>query len=112
MTSTAHWCEIDELARKDEMPNLARSNRKLAVPAEGVGSLSRIVLNIDSSNSPVDEEQEKSANNNYFESVYSHPWHMVLRKDKVETGNSGLSECWRSPSEMMSGLMLSNRALK
>ncbi len=41
--------------------------------AEGVGSLHRVVLDMDSSESPVYGEQEQSAYNGYFGSVCYHP---------------------------------------
>jgi hypothetical protein len=72
-TSTLYWFETDLLARKENLTGLATLNRELVTQAEGVGSPHRVVLDMDSSESPVYGEQEQSAYNGYFESVCHHP---------------------------------------
>ena len=53
LTSTLHWFETDLLAREENLSGLARLNRDLVTQAEGVGSPHRVVLDMDSSESPV-----------------------------------------------------------
>ncbi len=67
LTSTLHWFETDLLAREENLTGLARLNRELVARAEGVGVPHRVVLDMDSSESPVYGEQEQSAYNGYFE---------------------------------------------
>ncbi len=57
------------LAREENLTGLARLNRELVAQGEGVGSSKRVVLDMDSSESPVYGEQEQSAYNAYFGSV-------------------------------------------
>jgi len=73
LTSTLHWFETDLLAREENLTGLVRLNRELVARAEGVGSPHRVVLDMDSSESPVYGEQEQSAYNGYFGSVCYHP---------------------------------------
>jgi len=51
------------LAREENLTGLATLNRELVARAEGVGSSERVVLDMDSSESPVYGEQEQSAYN-------------------------------------------------
>lgn len=69
MTSTFHWFETDLLAREENMAGLAKFNRGLVSQAEAVGSSHRVILDMDSSESPIYGEQEQSAYNDYFGSV-------------------------------------------
>jgi len=55
------------------LTGLATLNRELVAQAKGVGSPHRVVLDMDSSESPVYGEQEQSAYNGYFGSVCYHP---------------------------------------
>jgi hypothetical protein len=73
LTSTLHWFETDLLAREENLTGLARLNRERVARAEGVSSPHRVVLDMDSSESPVYGEQEQSAYNGYFGSVCHHP---------------------------------------
>src|SRR5256712_10836272 len=73
LTSTLHWFETDLLAREENLTGLVRLNRELVARAEGVGSSQQVVLDMDSTESPVYGEQEQSAYNGYFESVCFHP---------------------------------------
>jgi hypothetical protein len=64
----------DGLAGLEEnLTGLARLDRELLARAEGVGSPNRVVLDMDSSESPVYGEQEQSAYNGYLGSVCYHP---------------------------------------
>jgi len=73
LTCKLHWFETDLLARKENLTGLATLNRELVAQAEGVGSPHRLVLDMDSSESPVYGEQEQSAYNGYLGSVCYHP---------------------------------------
>ena len=53
LTSTLHWFEAALLAHEKNLTGLARLNRELVAQAEGVGSPHRVVLDMDSSESPV-----------------------------------------------------------
>ncbi len=60
LTSTLHWLETDLVAREENLTGLARLNRELVAQGEGVGSPHRVVLDMDSSESPVCGDQEQS----------------------------------------------------
>ncbi len=47
LTSTLHWFEADLLAREENLTGLAKLNRELVAPGEGVGSSQRVVLAMD-----------------------------------------------------------------
>ena len=80
LTSTLHWFETDLLAREENLTGLVRLNRELVARAEGVGSSQQVVLDMDSTESPVYGEQEQSAYNGYFESVCYHPLFLFNRQ--------------------------------
>ena len=69
LTSTLHWFETDLLAREENLTGLTTLNRELVAQAEGVGSPHRVVLDMDSSGSPVYREQNQSAYTGYFGSL-------------------------------------------
>jgi len=99
LTSTLHWFETDLLAREENVTGLARLNRELAAQAEGVGSPHRVVLDMDSSESPVYGEQEQSAYNGYFGSVCYHPLFLFNSQGdclaaKLRPGNVHSAEGW------------------
>ncbi len=99
LTSTVHWFGTDLLAREENLTGLVRLNRELVARAEGVGSSQRVVLDIDSSESPVYGEQEQSAYNGYFESVCYHPLFLFNRQGdclaaKLRPGNVHSAEGW------------------
>ena len=99
LTSTLHWFETDLLAREENFAGLARLNRELMTRAEGVGVPHRVVLDMDSSESPVYGEQEQSAYNGYFESVCYHPLFLFDRQGdclaaKLRPGNVHSAEGW------------------
>jgi hypothetical protein len=99
LTSTLHWFETDLLAREENLTGLARLNRELAAQAEGVGSPHRVVLDMDSSESPVYGEQEQSAYNGYFGSACYHPLFLFNSQGdclaaKLRPGNVHSAEGW------------------
>ncbi|OLD61576.1 MAG: hypothetical protein AUI53_05200 [Acidobacteria bacterium 13_1_40CM_2_60_7] len=81
------------------MTGLARLNRELVAQAEGVGSPYGVVLDMDSSESPVYGEQEQSAYNGYFGSVCYHPLFLFNSQGdclaaKLRPGNVSSEEGW------------------
>ena len=73
MTSTLHWFETELLTREENLVGLMAVNRDLIGQAEPFDHNDRIVLDMDSSESPVHGQQEGSAYNGHFESVCYHP---------------------------------------
>ncbi len=72
LTSTLHWFETEVLAEERNYQGLARLNTALIQHAV-TRSATRVILDIDSSESPVHGAQEQSAYNGHFESVCYHP---------------------------------------
>ena len=73
LTSTLHWFETELLAREENLVGLMAVNRDLIGQAETCDGADRVVLDMDSSESPVHGQQEGSACNGHFESVCYHP---------------------------------------
>ena len=73
LTSTLHWFETELLTRDDNLVGLMAVNRDRTGQAETFNRANRIVLDMDSSESPVHGQQEGSAYNGYFAPVCSHP---------------------------------------
>ena len=73
LTSTLHWFETDLLTRAENLVGLMAVNRELLAQAGVPTRANRIVLDMDSSESPVHGAQEGSAYNGHFESVCYHP---------------------------------------
>jgi hypothetical protein len=71
LTLTMHWFETDVLAEERNYQGLARLNTELVQRA--ATRTRRVILDIDSSESPVHGTQEHSAYNGHFESVCYHP---------------------------------------
>ena len=99
LTSTLHGFETDLLAREENLTGLVRLNRELLARAEGVGSPHRVVLDMDSSESPVYGEQEQSAYNGYFGSVCYHPLFLFNSQGdclvaKLRPGNVHSADGW------------------
>jgi hypothetical protein len=99
LTSTLHWFETDLLSREENLTGLARLNRELVAQAEAVGSSQWMVLDMDSSESPVYGQQEQSAYNGYFESVCYHPLFLFDGQGnclaaKLRPGNAHSAEGW------------------
>ena len=73
LTSTLHWFETELLTHEENLVGLRAVNRELLAQAEMATRADRIVLDMDSSESPVHGAQEGSAYNGHFESVCYHP---------------------------------------
>ena len=73
LTSTLHWFETELLTREENLVGLMAVNREVLAQAEMATRVDRIVLDMDSSESPVHGAQEGNAYNGHFESVCYHP---------------------------------------
>ena len=73
LTSTLHWFETELLTREENLIGLMALNRETLGQAESLDASDRVVLDMDSSESPVHGDQEGSAYNGHFESVCYHP---------------------------------------
>ena len=73
LTSTRHWFETELLTRAENLVGLMAVNREMLAQAGMPTRAGRIVLDMDSSESPVHGAQEGSAYNGHFESVCYHP---------------------------------------
>jgi len=69
LTSTLHWFETEVLADERNYQGLARLNTDLIQHEAVRPGTRRLILDIDSSESPVHGAQEQSAYNGHFESV-------------------------------------------
>jgi hypothetical protein len=72
LTSTLHWFETELLTKDENLIGLMALNRKTLGQAECLDDSDRVVLDMDSGESPVHGEQEGSAYNGHFESVCYH----------------------------------------
>ena len=73
LTSKLHWFETELLTHEENLVGLRAVNREVLAQAEMATRADRIVLDMDSSESPVHGAQEGSAYNGHFESVCYHP---------------------------------------
>ncbi len=73
LTSTLHGFETEMLASEENLLGLMALNRELVGQAEAFDDAERVVLDLDSTESPVHGQQEGSAYNGHFESVCYHP---------------------------------------
>jgi Transposase DDE domain group 1 len=73
LTSTLHWFETGLLTREENLVGLMAVNREVLAQAAMHDGADRVVLDMDSSESPVHGQQEGSAYNGHFESVCYHP---------------------------------------
>ena len=73
LTSTLHWFETELLAQEKNLVGLRAVNREVLAQAEMATRADRVVLDMDSSESPAHGAQEGSAYNGHFESVCYHP---------------------------------------
>ena len=73
LTSTLHWFETELLTQEKNLVGLRAVNREVLAQAEMATRADRVVLDMDSSESPVHGAQEGSAYNGHFESVCYHP---------------------------------------
>ncbi len=72
LTSTLHGFETEMLASEENLLGLMAVNRELVAQAEAPDGSDRVVLDMDSTESPVHGQQEGSAYNGHFESVCYH----------------------------------------
>ena len=85
-----HWFETELLTRDDNLVGLMVVNRDLIGQAETCDGADRVVLDVDSSESPVYGQQEGSAYNGHFESVCYHPLFLFTESRRTRSWN------WRS----------------
>jgi len=99
LTSTLHWFETDVLTEERNYRGLTQLNADLVHHPATRSSARRVVLDIDSSESPVHGAQEQSAYNGHFESVCYHPLFVFnLEGDclaaQLRPGNVHSAEGW------------------
>jgi len=99
LTSTLHWFETELLTKEENLIGLMALNRETVGQADCLDSSDRVVLDMDSSQSPVHGEQEGSAYNGHFESVCYHPLflfnsHGDCLAAKLRPGNLHSAEDW------------------
>jgi len=99
LTSTLHWFETELLTREENLVGLMAVNRDVIGQAETFDRSDRIVLDMDSSESPVHGHQEGSAYNGHFESVCYHPLflfnnHGDCLAAKLRPGNVHSADEW------------------
>ena len=99
LTSTLHWFETELLTREENLVGLMALNRETLGQAECLDGSDRVVLDMDSSESPVHGEQEGSTYNGHLESVCYHPLflfnsHGDCLAAKLRPGNVHSAEDW------------------
>ena len=99
LTSTLHGFETGTLTSEDNLLGLMALNRELVGRAEAGDESERVVLDMDSTESPVHGQQEGSAYNGHFESVCYHPLllfnqHGDCLAAKLRSGNVHSAEDW------------------
>ena len=99
LTSTLHWFETDMLTRGENLVGLRAVNREMLAQADMATRADRIVLDMDSSESPVHGAQEGSAYNGHFESVCYHPLFLFTEHGDcvaatLRAGNVHSAEDW------------------
>ena len=73
LTSTLHGFETRVLASDENLIGLMAVNRDLVAQADVSDNAERVILDMDSTESPVHGQQEDSAYNGHFGSVCYHP---------------------------------------
>jgi Transposase DDE domain group 1 len=99
LTSTLHWFETDVLAEEHNYQGLTRLNTELVQHPAARSPSRRVILDIDSSESPVHGTQEQSPYNGHFESICYHPLFAFNPKDdclaaKLRPGNDHSADGW------------------
>jgi hypothetical protein len=99
LTSTLHWFETEVLAEERNYQGLTRLNAELVQHPATRPRSRRVILDIDSSESPVHGTQEQSAYNGHFESVCYHPLFVFNPEGdclaaKLRPGNVHSAEGW------------------
>ncbi len=100
LTSSLHSFETELLASEENFTGLADLNRHLLARAEGSDAPKRVVLDMDSTESPVHGQQEHSAYNGHFESMCYHPLLLFNSQGdclaaKLRPGNVHSAEDWK-----------------
>jgi len=99
LTSRLQTFETELLASDENLLGLRAVNRELVAQAEAYDESDRVVLDMDSTESPVHGQQEGSAYNGHFESVCYHPL-LLFNQDgdclaaKLRPGNVHSAEDW------------------
>ncbi len=99
LTSTLHGFETEILASEENLLGLMAVNRELVAQAETEDDSDRVVLDMDSTESPVYGQQEGSAYNGHFESTCYHPLllfnqHGDCLAAKLRPGNVHSADDW------------------
>ena len=99
LTSTLHWFETEVLTEEENYQGLARLNTDVVQREAMRRPLRRVILDIDSSESPVHGTQEQSAYNGHFESVCYHPLFVFNQQGdclaaKLRPGNVPSASGW------------------
>ena len=99
LTSRLQSFETEILASEENLLGLMAVNRELVAQAETQDNSERVVLDMDSTESPVHGEQEGSAYNGHFESTCYHPLllfnqHGDCLAAKLRPGNVHSAEDW------------------
>lgn len=99
LTSRLQTFEAELLASEENLLGLMAVNRELLAQAETQDDSARVVLDMDSTESPVHGQQEGSAYNGHFESVCYHPLllfnqHGDCLAAKLRPGNVSSAEDW------------------
>ena len=99
LTSRLHSFETEMLASEENLLGLMALNRELVGQAEAFDDSERVVLDMDSTESPVHGQQEGSAYNGHFESVCYQPLllfngHGDCLAAKLRPGNVHSAEDW------------------
>jgi len=99
LTSRLQSFETGMLASDDNVIGLMAVNRELIAHAETADDCERVVLDMDSTESPVHGQQQGSAYNGHFESVCYHPLlvfnqHGDCLAAKLRPGNVSSAEDW------------------
>ena len=99
LTSRLQSFETEVLGQEEKFAGLAAINRELIAKAESLGSLQRVVLDMDSTEIPVYGQQENGAYNGHFESTCYHPLLLFSREGdclaaKLRPGNVHSADGW------------------
>ena len=99
LTSRLQSFETEMLASEENLLGLMAVNRELVAQAETQDDSERVVLDMDSTESPVHGQQEGSAYNGHFKSVCYHPLllfnqHGDCLAAKLRPGNVPSAEDW------------------
>ncbi len=99
LTSTLHWFETEVLAEERNYHGLLRLNTALVQHDAARPLARRLILDVDSSESPVHGAQEQAAYNGHFESVCYHPLFVFNQTGdclaaKLRSGNVHSADGW------------------